>query len=299
MKMLIAALTAPFILAPLPALSRDEPPKPIAQVHYQLNDRLVYLPVRVNRSRTLWFSLDTGARHTVIDTAVAKELKLQIVSTDQVAGAGRGTVRRQHAAAADVSVNSVNLRIDDPWVIDLNHPQVGKREDGLIGADFFAAYVVRIDPQAQIIAFFPAKEFRYRGTGAAIPLAFPDNRMFIDLGLSLSNGYSAVHHVRVDTGSNDAVSDDLVRQSPRRLKSVQGVGLGQSYVDYSGMLDRIQIGPYLIRHSWGASNSTPAIGMEILRRFTMTFDVTRGVLYLEPNAHIGDPVPAPAGISSP
>ena len=34
-------------------------------------------------------------------------------------------------------------------------------------------------------------------------------------------------------------------------------------------------------------------GMEILRRFTMTFDVRRRALYLEPNVYFRDAVPSP------
>lgn len=263
-----------------------------APMHYEPNDKLVYLPVQVNGSRTLWFTLDSGARHTVIDAAAAKALKLRIFSTDNVAGAGKGDVAMQHAADIDVSIGATHLRVRDPWIIDLSKIE-GKHIDGLIGADFFAAFAVRIDPLAHTIAFYPQSTFRYRGNGAALPMAFIDNRMFVDLKLSLSNGVPAVHRVRIDTGSDDAVSDDLVKQSPERRKSQQGVGLGQPYVDYSGVLDRVQIGPYTIRHSWGASNSAPAVGMEVLRRFTMTFEAARNVLHLEPNASLADPVPAP------
>jgi|GEM_PF-755831 len=272
---------------------------PIAQIAYERDAQLIFVPVHLAGSRTLWFVVDTGAQHTVIDAATAKDLKLSVISSDQVAGAGQGTVGRQHAAPTDVSLGSVRLHVADPWIIDLNHPPLGRHEDGLIGADFFAAYVVRIDPERQTISLYDPKTFKYRGRGAAVPLDFPENRMFVDLRLSVNTDPPVVHRVRVDTGSSDAVSDDLVRQSSERRKSWQGVGLGQPYIDYSGILDRVEIGPYVVRRSWGASNSKPAMGMEILRRFITTFDATRGVLYLEPNSHLGDPVPEPVVASAP
>lgn len=279
------------LVALLTVLSQEASGQPL---HYELNEKLVYLPVQVNGSRVFWFALDSGARHTVIDTAVAKELKLKIVSDDSITGVGKGSVAMRHAADTDVSIAAVHLRVKDPWVIDLNASHASeKRLDGLIGADFFAAYVIRIDPEARTIAFHPAKHFVYRGRGAAVPVTFADNRLFVDLTLAVRGRKPVVHRVRIDTGSNDAVSDDLVKQSPERRKSLQGVGLGQPYVDYSGVLDRVTIGPYTIRHSWGPSNPKPAMGMEILRRFTLTFDVTRGRLYLEPNARFAEPVPAP------
>jgi hypothetical protein len=267
----------------------------VASLKYRLNEKLVSVPVRINASRIFWFVVDTGARHTVIDSAVARQLHLPIVSSDSMTGAGKGSVEMLHAKDLDISIGAASLHVADPWIIDLNAPPSrGKREDGLIGADFFAKYVVRIDPEKQTIAFYPKENFRYRGDGARLPLDFLDNRMFVNMRLALTTGISANRHVRVDTGSNDAVSDNIVRQSPERLKSLQGVGLGTPYVDYSGVIDRVQIGPYAIHHSWGASNDNPAVGMEILRRFTMTFDVGRDALYLEPNSHFSEPVPAPA-----
>ena len=112
--------------------------------------------------------------------------------------------------------------------------------------------------------------------------------------LRLASGISETHRVRIDTGSGDAVSDNLIRRSPERRKSLQGVGLGQSYVDESGVFESVRIGPYFIRRCWGPSNDHPAMGMEILRRFTSTFDVTHRRLYLQPNRYLRDPVPAPA-----
>jgi hypothetical protein len=109
------------------------------------------------------------------------------------------------------------------------------------------------------------------------------------------NGTSVVRRMRVDTGSEDAASDNLVRRSKERRRSLQGVGLGTPYVDYSGVFDSLRIGPYVIHHAWGPSNDHPAVGMEILRRFTTTFNVPAGRLCLEPNASLRDPVPAPPG----
>jgi len=284
-------------LAPAASSAAPKSAKAIASLNYRLSEKLVSVPVRINGSRVLWFVVDTGARHTVIDSAVARELKLPIASVDRMTGAGKGSVQMLHAKNLDVSVGAATLHVADPWIIDLNAPPVsGAREDGLIGADFFAKYVVEIDPAKHTIVFYPKQNFRHAGRGARLPLYFIDNRMFVNMRLALSNGVSVKRRVRVDTGSNDAVSDNIVRQSPQHLKSVQGVGLGKPYVDYSGVIDRVQIGPFAIRHSWGASNDNPAVGMEILRRFTLTFDTGRNSLYLEPNSHFNDLVPAPTRI---
>ena len=126
-----------------------------------------------------------------------------------------------------------------------------------------------------------------------MPLASPHDRLYTDMVLRIGTT-SVRHRMRVDTGSEDAASDNFVRQSPTRRQSLQGVGLGKPYYDYSGVFDSVRIGPYTIRHSWGASNDRPAFGMEIMRRFTLTFDVPAGRLYMEPNQHFSEPVPSPS-----
>lgn len=262
-------------------------------LHYRPNGKLASVPVRVNGSRRLWFVLDTGARHTLVDSATALSIGLQIVSQDQGKGAGAGTYVQWHAPPIDVTVGPVVLHVPDPWVIDLANVGTAERTDGLLGADLLARYVVRIDPVARTLTFIDSTAYRYEGKGAMLPLTSTENRLYVDVKLTLSNGIGATHAMRLDTGSEDAASDDLVRRSPERRLARQGVGLGTAYVDTSGVFESVELGPYAIHRAWGASNDHPALGMEILRRFTMTFDVPHGRLFLEPNGHFADPVPAP------
>lgn len=264
----------------------------LASVHYQPNGKLIYLPVTVNE-RHLWFTLDSGAMHTIIDSATAHRLGIHSIRTDTQRGAGRGTVRRQHAPPLDIFVGGVRLYVKDPYIIDLSHTGTARQQDGLLGEDFFAAYVVRIDPVKRTFAIYDPATFGYHGAGAALPLRARSDKLYIPMTLELPNGISAQRQARIDTGSEDAASDDLVRQSPLRRETTVGVGLGRSYIDYSGVFARVQLGPYVIKDAWGPSNSVPTVGMEILRRFTLTFDVPHGRLWLEPNRWLHDPVPAP------
>ena len=293
-RILVAGLVAACLTATALAATRASN-EPLTVVPYQLDDRLVRVPVLLN-GISLWFDVDTGAPHTCIDAAVARRLQIAVVRTDRASGAGRGTVLRQHAIPVDITLGSVRFHVKDPWIYDLSHVGTTLREDGLLGADFFKTHVVEIDPIAETFSVFAPPSFQYSGRGAAVHLTDRNDHLFIPMTLSLSNGISAQRNVRIDTGSDDAVSDDLVRQSPARRKSAQGVGLGHSYIDYSGVFSTIQIGPYAIHNAWGPSNAVPTVGMEILRRFALTFDVARSVLYLDPTPHLNDPVPSPAPV---
>ena len=99
---------------------------------------------------------------------------------------------------------------------------------------------------------------------------------------------------RVDTGSGDSVSSPLVRYAQAQRRTTLGNGLGQDFQGTSGVYDFIAVGPYRIPQVWGPWSEKPAIGMEILRRFVVTFDVPHGRLYLQPNDALSEPVPSPA-----
>ncbi len=238
------------------------------------------MPVRL-AGANLWFDVDTGARHTVVDAATAKRLHLVITRGGTASGAGHGTAAMQYGAPVTMAIGAARVRVD-PWILDLSHVGLSRHADGLIGADVFAKYVVRMDPATKTFGMYDPATFRAPRGGATVPMRVADNRFFVPMKLSISSGVSVDRSMRVDTGSNDAVSDNLVRQSPTRRKSVQGVGIGQSYVDYSGVFSAVRIGPYLIHDVWGPSNDKPAVGMEILHRFALTFDAPHERLYLEP-----------------
>jgi Aspartyl protease len=289
-----ARLVRHFALAAilLTSVAVTSPPVPLTTVHFKPNGKLVFLPVTLEK-RAFWFTLDSGAMHTVIDTATARRIGLHVVGQGRTGGAGQGTVPLLHAAPLQLGVGGVGLHVADPYVIDLSHTGTASHQDGLLGQDFLEAYVVRIDPVDRTFVVYAPSTFRYTGTGTALPLTVRHEKLYIPMTLVLSNGIRAVREARIDTGSEDAASDDLVRRSPERRESVVGVGLGRSYVDYSGVFERVVLGPYTIAQVWGPANPVPTVGMEILRRFTLTFDVPHRRLYLEPNAHLHDPAPTP------
>jgi len=266
---------------------------PLTVLHVAEADRLVLAPVRMEGFAPLTFVLDSGARHTCFDSVTAAALDLHELAADSSQGVGRGSVRRQHLAPVELSVGGVHFAVQDPWVFDLRHVGISRRVDGMLGADLLERFVVRVDPVGHTLALLDPAAFHPEGSGTSIPLALDDDRLYVDMRLHLAGGVSEVRRMRIDTGSGDAVSDNLVRRSSERRRSVQGVGLGQPYVDYSGVFDSVELGPYAIAHCWGPSNDHPAVGMEILRRFTLTFDVPHRRLYLLPNAHLHDPVPPP------
>jgi hypothetical protein len=266
---------------------------PLLEIGYRPVGNLIYLPVQVNGSSPGWFIFDTGAPNSIIDSAAAKSMRVHSLSSGTISGTGKGDVSADDAGEVQLTFGGLTTRVPHAKIVDLSGVPVPVKADGLLGAEFLEQYVLRIDPNAHTIAFYDPKTFVYRGDGKSLPLEFTNNRLYVQVSLAAKPGQLVKRRLRVDTGSEDSIDDDTVRRSPVTQKTTLGNGLGSSYQDVSGVYDTVILGPFTFRHVWGPAGAIPIVGMEMMRRFTLTFDTKHGLLYLEPNSHFNEPVPAP------
>src|SRR5262249_26500101 len=144
------------------------------------------------------------------------------------------------------------------------------------------------------LRLFHPQQFSPGHLGTPLPLEVENRKMYVAIGLDVKPGLAEVHRIRIDTGAEESVSDPIVSQSAETRTTTLGNGLGESYQAMSGVFAAIHVGPYTIRHVWGPGAPQATVGMEILRRFTTTFDVHRKIIHLIPNDTLLEPVPEPA-----
>ncbi len=267
--------------------------KPLTEFEYRPVGRLIYVWVGVNGAQPRWFCFDSGAHHSIVDAHEADALGIRAIAAETIRGTGRGEVAAANAGPVSFMVGGLPVRVDDAQLVDLSALPLAEKVSGLLGVELIEQYVVRIDPIKHRIALYDPKSYRYRGSGAAVPLELTNDRLFIRLGLAVAGDAPVLRKLRVDTGSEDSVDDDSVKRSATLTRTTLGNGLGTSYEGDSGVYESVQIGPYILRNVWGPAGAVPIVGMEILRRFTMIFDAGHRVLYLEPNTALREPVPAP------
>jgi hypothetical protein len=265
----------------------------LTSVHGRREDKLLYVPVHVGGHGPYWFAVDSGAHNSVIDPFIVEELGLTVTGTMTTKGTGEGDVPVRTVAPLDMRIGDVTLKIAEPWVIDLSGVPIPKWVHGLVGAEFFEAYVVELDPERATMRFFDPATFRKPHGAVAVPLEDANHRFFMRVTIDVNGKEHVERRVRIDTGSGDSVGDEIVRKGRRVRETTLGQGLGSDYKSVSGLVDAVHIGPFAVHNVWGPATRFPAIGMEMLRRFTMTFDVPHRALYLQPNAHLGDAVPPP------
>jgi hypothetical protein len=274
-----------------PYLAADHP---LAEIRYRPVGKLIYVPVKVNGSSPQWFIFDTGAPNSLIDTTLANRLHVNSISSGIIHGAGKGDVPADDAGKVELTLGGLRTLVPHAKIVDLSKVPVPARGYGLVGAEFLEQYVVRINPIAHTITFYDPKTYTYQGHGKSLPLELMNSRLYIQVGLAARPGELVQRRLRVDTGSEDSIDDDTIRSSPVIQKTTLGNGLGNSYEDVSGVYDTVVIGPFTFQHVWGPAGAVAIIGMEMMRRFTLTFDAMHGLLYLEPNSTFNEPIPAPS-----
>jgi hypothetical protein len=252
----------------------------------------LYVSVLINGKGPFWFAVDSGAYNSVIDPYVVAQTGLRSVGQGIVKGTGAGEVSVEHAGPLKMQLGKLVVPVPDPLVIDLSNSNPPWMH-GLVGAELFEKYVVEMNYDKTRFRIFDPTGFNKPLKAAALPLIVKDHRFFIDVTIDVNGHKTVTHTVRVDTGSEDSVNDEIVKESSQRRETTLGNGIGENFKGYSGVYKAVHLGPYTFQNVWGPGAPNPGIGMEMFRRFVVTFDVPHGEIYLEPNSHFGEPFPRP------
>jgi len=260
----------------------------LTTIPFELYGNLIYLKVNVNGSKPLWFDLDSGASGCVIDQRLAKQLRIKTEGKAAGTGAGKGTYDIIFAKNVTYDISGIKLKVENSYVIDLssNITIMGRPLDGIIGYDFFARYVVLIDYDAGVLRLYDPQTFNYSGSGEIVPLTLKKKTPYITGKLKVAGREAADREFLIDTGSADAVDDDLIAESTApKLEIIAGVGLGQEFRSTLGGIEWLQLGKLSVEKAFGVSGGRALLGGEVLRRFTVILDYSRGRMILEPNRY--------------
>ena len=258
----------------------DQHGEPRAVVEFEHYGKLMLAPVRINDKGPFLFAIDTAASRSVVDTSVVRKLKLRTRTVPAPGGAGAVTA----LWGSNLHVEDASIFAPQAYVAELPDPQRRKdpRVQGLLGSELFMAYVVRFDPDRREMRIYDPFEFKPTTGATPIPLVRRDGKLYARITLATANGQPVEREALIDTGSDTLVSDSIVETSSAAAPVVIRNSAGGAVSAYTGQLRTVQVGPYALYNVWGASDGEPSIGMELLRRFVVTFDVAHSRMYLEP-----------------
>ena len=284
------------------------------KIPFELYANVILVRARVNNSRLLVFMLDTGASGSLIDSRLARGLRLKYLDKADIKGMG-GSVEGAYFGGATLGLPGV--RVFDRKLVGMPlaplFARFGRRVDGIIGYDFFKLFVVEVDYAGKTISLHEPGSFEYRGAGEVVPFTLRNGHPFTRVRIGF-DGHEAVEgDFEVDTGSDGTLGFNrpfaekhrLLERLPGVSAAKTGAGAGGETAYVESRVKELRLGRFTFerplvtfsRDTEGEGTSAESdgqLGGEILRRFKVIFDYPRGRMILEPNANFTDPFAADA-----
>ena len=116
------------------------------RIPFEEDDGHIFLKVRINDSKPVWFGLDTGATHSLIDLRYAESLRLKSESSQPIGGAG-GYEEASIFKNVSIKLPGADLYNQTLWGLGLDAiaSANGREMAGILGYDLFKRFVVDID----------------------------------------------------------------------------------------------------------------------------------------------------------
>jgi hypothetical protein len=269
-----------------------------AQIPADFVRNLIFLPVRVNASRTFLFQLDSSAVTSSIDPEQAARLDVKLQPGNSGADSSRPSAR-------DVLLELPGLQLPMTSLPELSRQkfaeQSGQSSLGVLGKDFFDRVVIEVDYVRQTVQLYDPSVFTYSGTGKSFPLSFAGGLPLLRAKAEISGHKTVDADFVLATGLDSAIVFYRAFTDSERISAAHFKTEPAYYPEIDdgakillGRLKGFQIGQYAVETPvavFSQSNSSVttdkkiagAIGADFLRRFTVIFDFPHQRVILEPN----------------
>jgi predicted aspartyl protease len=279
------------------------------RIPFEWQSNLIIVPIKINKSDTLNFILDTGISMILLtEPSVASALNLKYVRKVNVMGVGEGealsaqiSVNNTIELLPEVTANQQNIVSLSEDILHLSN-YVGMPIHGIFGFDLFKHFVVRIDFVQKMITLYRPDRYVYRGKGEKIPIIIEETKPYLYAKAIWADNREVPIKVILDTGAGHALSLDMgtheqIQLPDKIIRAQLGRGLNGIINGSLGRIEKIQIGRYEFANvitsfpdttTYGMQmakrlNRQGNIGCEVLKRFDIIFDYSRNYVVLKPN----------------
>jgi|HubBroStandDraft_1064217.scaffolds.fasta_scaffold00252_12 hypothetical protein len=270
---------------------------------FQQVDGDILLPISLNGAAAIGALFDTGAVN-MLNRSEAAALGLEAKGALPMGGFGTALATSGVAKVATVDLGGLRLKDQIFFTVDLGAAEAaGLSMQAAIGYDIARRAVTVIDYAGSRITFIKPASFHPAPEAVAIPFKFTGHIPVIEASLDGIAG-----EFQIDTGARPSLvvmepfsrAHDLVRRYQASRTVVAGSGVGGMVRALLFRPASLKIGPFEIRQPVGDllldrsgaaadPRTSGNIGAGILRRFTLTLDYARQMLYLVPNARFAEP----------
>jgi hypothetical protein len=284
------------------------------EIPFQLEQDFIIISLLFNNTLPLKFIFDTGAEQTILtERRITDFLQIEYSREFSVMGADQSTVLKAYL------VKGIQLRLDkfqvsnkSILVLDEDYFEfekfTGLQIHGILGADIFRTYAIRIDYQKKIITLVPHQKFDPPGKNfTQIPIELYRNKIYVRATATLEDKTSLPLKLLLDTGAGLSVllytdTHPDLKVPSKIINSQIGFGLGGFLEGYVGRVESIELPPFKFNgvttnfqelgdlfDSTLTNDRNGILGNQILMRFTVVIDYVRGNLYLKPEKEYQKP----------
>lgn len=282
-----------------------------SKIKFELYSNLIVVKVKINKSDTLNFILDTGVSSFIItDPTLAEKLGLVYSRQVKINGAGEDAfINANISIGHSISIGGVkadkqNLVVLESDILKLSE-YMGIPIHGIFGHDLFERFIVKIDFGSKEIRLYETNKYKYKKSkGEMYPLVVTQSKPYIEAIEMAQNTDKEFTKLRlvIDTGAGHALMLNTQDSPPIHLpdkviRANLGKGLNGDINGHIGRIERFRIGKYEFKDvlasfpdslsfslKFGESTDfrQGSIGGEFLRRFKITFNYREGYLVIKP-----------------
>lgn len=263
-------------------------------IPFQFFENHILLPVNIERKERLW-ALDSGASMTVIDAQYADELGLK--REGKILGMGAGsTFDAYYVSLPEYRIPGIQFKSQK--VVSIEIPQVlksalGMDFGGILGYDFLSRFVTKIDYSKQLISFYHATNFSYKGKGKAVDAPLVDN--IFQVPITIDGKYSGKCTFDLGAGQTSLNYPFAEENGLLNLKGVEkvGVGVGSEFTLRISQFQSLEIAGFTVENplimvpiqkgigQFARKNLLGNLGNDIFQHFVLYIDYSHQQVIFE------------------
>ena len=278
------------------------------EIPFERQDNFIILKVFFQGLFPLKFILDTGAEHTILTKKeitnllrVSYDKEISIMGTDM-----RTEIKAYIVRKMRLELPSLTL-VKDIIVLDEDYFKfdqfLGFDIQGIIGAEAFRGYILKIDYEKQILTIYDPSVFKASETRRyeELPLETMRSKPYIYVDAQIKPDSTVKLKLLLDTGASLSLllhthSAPGLDLPPQVIKGNIGNGLGGQIDGYLGRIHAFKIGSNtlgnFVSHFQELYNELDSnyingrnglIGSDILSRFNIIIDFNKDKVYFQTN----------------
>jgi len=279
------------------------------EVPFEFENNFILVNIVLNGSIPLKFIFDTGAEYTIMTKKeIAMAMGVEFQKEVKLLGSDMSKELSAFISSpVDLSLGKVEARGQPFMVLNEDYydfeSYMGTNIHGILGANFFKNYKVKIDYKRRTITFYKHEYFKKRELRGfeKIPIEIERGKPYLTTTTILQSNKEVLTKYLIDTGAsielivNTNTHPDLVLPA-QTIRGNIGAGLGGHLEGYIGRIGQLKLGKYELngvltsfQEQTASIDSTyfnsrnGIIGNNVLNRFTVIIDYYKEEIHLKKN----------------